>query len=112
MSCATLPPGAHRYGGAGRAGSARPRWRRSTWRAVCRDAAAGIKTAKLRTKILSASTRSAVENLARADRAHAATTDQWDADSMVIGAPLITCNLPYISGAGFAAGNVFYNVEV
>lgn len=75
------------------------RWRGSSWqreatleafdmaRAVCRDAAAGIKNAKLRAKILSASTRSAVENLARADRAHAATTEQWDTDPLVIGTP-------------------------
>ena len=75
------------------------RWRGSSWqrettleafdmaRAVCRDAAAGIRNAKLRAKILSASTRSAVESLARADRAHAATTDQWDSDLFTVGTP-------------------------
>jgi putative DNA primase/helicase len=49
-------------------------------RAVCRDAAAGLTNAKLRARILSASTRAAVENLARSDRAHAAVTEQWDPD--------------------------------
>jgi putative DNA primase/helicase len=49
-------------------------------RAVCRGAAAGLTNAKLRARILSASTRAAVENLARADRAHAAVTEQWDPD--------------------------------
>jgi putative DNA primase/helicase len=49
-------------------------------RAVCRDAAAGLDNGKLRARILSASTRAAVENLARSDRAHAAVTEQWDPD--------------------------------
>jgi putative DNA primase/helicase len=49
-------------------------------RAVCRDGAAGLTNAKLRARILSASTRAAVENLARSDRAHAAVTEQWDTD--------------------------------
>jgi putative DNA primase/helicase len=79
--------------------SAWMRWTGSSWRrettleafdlarAVCRDAAAGLENGKLRAKILSASTRSAVESLARADRAHAATTDQWDSDALAIGTP-------------------------
>ena len=69
-------------------------WRRETTlaafdlaRAVCRDAADGLGNAKLRAKILAASTRSAVENLARADREHAATVEQWDSDPLVIGTP-------------------------
>jgi putative DNA primase/helicase len=77
------------------------RWCGSSWhrentlaafdmaRAVCRDAAAelGPKQAKLRAKILAASTRSAVENMARADRAHASTTEQWDSDLFAVGTP-------------------------
>ena len=74
------------------------RWHGSSWqrettlaafdmaRAVCRTAAAGLKNAA-RAKILSASTRSAVENMARADRAHAATTEQWDSDQFAVGTP-------------------------
>jgi putative DNA primase/helicase len=38
-------------------------------------------------RIKSASTRAAVENLARADRAHAATTEQWDADPWLLNTP-------------------------
>jgi putative DNA primase/helicase len=49
-------------------------------RAVCRDAAAGLKDPRQRARILSAATRAAVENLARSDRAHAAVTEQWDPD--------------------------------
>jgi putative DNA primase/helicase len=56
-------------------------------RAVCRDAANGLDSAKLRARILSAATRAAVENLARSDRAHAALTDQWDADQADLNHP-------------------------
>ena len=75
------------------------RWRGSSWerettleafdmaRAVCRAAAAGLEDGKLRAKILAASTRSAVENMARADRAHASTTEQWDSDLFTVGTP-------------------------
>ena len=56
-------------------------------RSVCRDAANKIKNAKLRARILSASTRAAVENLARSDRAHAATTEQWDRDPFALNEP-------------------------
>jgi putative DNA primase/helicase len=75
------------------------RWRDTSWqrettletfdlaRIVCRDAVADLRDAKLRSKVMSLSTRSAVENLARADRVHAATTDQWDSDLMTVGTP-------------------------
>jgi putative DNA primase/helicase len=75
------------------------RWRGSSWhredtlaafdmaRAVCRNAAASVDNAKLRAKIMAGSTRAAVENMARADRAHAATTDQWDSDLFTVGTP-------------------------
>jgi putative DNA primase/helicase len=79
--------------------SAWMRWRGASWqrettleafdlaRAVCRDAGERIPEPGLRAKILSASTRAAVENLARSDRAHAAATDQWDSDPFTIGTP-------------------------
>lgn len=38
-------------------------------------------------KIRSAQTRAAVENLARSDRRHAATSDQWDADPWLLNTP-------------------------
>jgi putative DNA primase/helicase len=62
-------------------------------RDVCRGAADGLNNAKLRARILSASTRSAVENLARADRAHAARTEQWDGDDFAMNAGGRTINL-------------------
>jgi putative DNA primase/helicase len=62
-------------------------------RDVCRDAGAGLNNAKLRAKILSASTRLAVENLARADRAHAARVEQWVTDRYAFNAGGRTVNL-------------------
>ena len=65
-------------------------------RAVCRDAAATIssRSKKLRAIVLSARTRAAVENLARSDRDHAATSEQWDADPRIInGGSHMTINL-------------------
>jgi putative DNA primase/helicase len=52
-------------------------------RTICRVASAEIddqKQAKLASSIASAKTVAAVINLARADRRHAATVEQWDAD--------------------------------
>ena len=49
-------------------------------RAVCRQAAAECENPKIAATVASAKTVAAVERLARADRRHAATTDQWDAD--------------------------------
>ncbi|MGB8900942.1 MAG: hypothetical protein WCC90_17615 [Methylocella sp.] len=48
-------------------------------RGICAEAAASLppKVAKQTTK---AAVVAAVERLAKADRAHAATADQWDAD--------------------------------
>ena len=54
-------------------------------RAVCREAAAEAN--KNQKSIASAKTRAAVENLARADRRHAATVDQWDADPWLLNTP-------------------------
>jgi putative DNA primase/helicase len=63
-------------------------------RAVCRAAAAdarrqdnGEKGARLARLLASAGTVAAVERLARADRRHAATVEQWDADPDTLSAP-------------------------
>jgi len=52
-------------------------------RAICRVASAEIddpKRVRLAASITSAKTVAAVVNLARVDRQHAATVEQWDAD--------------------------------
>ena len=51
-------------------------------RAVCREAAA--KCNKPSKKIASAATVAAIERLARSDRRHAATTDQWDPGDLLL----------------------------
>ncbi|OGS32965.1 MAG: hypothetical protein A2218_10285 [Elusimicrobia bacterium RIFOXYA2_FULL_53_38] len=56
-------------------------------RLICREAAARCTKAKIAAKIASANTVAAVERLARADRSHAATTDQWDSDIMLLNTP-------------------------
>ncbi len=56
-------------------------------RLVCRDAASTCRTAKLRSKLSTASTVAAVERLARADRFHAATTEVWDRDPWLLNTP-------------------------
>jgi putative DNA primase/helicase len=49
-------------------------------RAMCRQASAECNEHRVSAAIASARTVAAVERLARADRRHAATVDQWDAD--------------------------------
>jgi len=56
-------------------------------RAICRQAAAECDNSRLAAAIASAKTVAAVERLAKADRAHAATTDQWDADAWLLNTP-------------------------
>jgi putative DNA primase/helicase len=56
-------------------------------RLVCRKAAASCKYRKIAAKISSAGTVAAVERLARADRRHAAKSDQWDQDLWALNAP-------------------------
>ena len=56
-------------------------------RMVCRAASARCKKAKIAAKVASANTVAAVERLARADRKHAATTDQWDRDPWLMNTP-------------------------
>ncbi|MDI9330154.1 MAG: phage/plasmid primase, P4 family [Alphaproteobacteria bacterium] len=56
-------------------------------RSVCRHAALKAANPKVAAKLASASTVSGVERLARADRRHAATTDEWDADPWLLNTP-------------------------
>lgn len=56
-------------------------------RKVCRSASARCLKPKIAAKIASASTVAAVERLARADRKHAATIDQWDCDACALNSP-------------------------
>jgi putative DNA primase/helicase len=56
-------------------------------RSVCRQAAVRADTPKVAAKLASASTVGGVERLARADRRHAATTDEWDADPWLLNTP-------------------------
>ncbi|MFP6411744.1 phage/plasmid primase, P4 family [Pseudomonas aeruginosa] len=56
-------------------------------RSVCRQTAVRADNPKIATKLASASTVGGVERLARADRRHAATTDEWDADPWLLNTP-------------------------
>lgn len=49
-------------------------------RGICRSAAARADSPRLKARLASASTISAVERIARSDPKHAATVDEWDAD--------------------------------
>src|SRR5262245_30535987 len=49
-------------------------------RKICREAAAECNKEKVARAIAAAKTVAAIEHLAKADRRHAATVDQWDAD--------------------------------
>ena len=64
-------------------------------RAVCRRASAECGDAKERAaiKIGAAQTVAAIERLARADRRHAATVEQWDADPWLLNTPAGTVDL-------------------
>ncbi len=56
-------------------------------RSVCRQTAVRADNPKVAAKLASSSTVSGVERLARADRRHAATTDEWDADPWLLNTP-------------------------
>ncbi|MBN8715957.1 MAG: hypothetical protein J0H95_03145 [Xanthomonadales bacterium] len=56
-------------------------------RGVCRQMAVRADNPKVAAKLASASTVGGVERLARADRRHAATTDEWDADPWLLNTP-------------------------
>lgn len=53
-------------------------------RLICREAAMRCEKISIATKVASANAVAAVERLARADRRHAATTEQWDSDSWLL----------------------------
>lgn len=56
-------------------------------RQLCRASAAEAPQPNLQTKLASGKTVASVEKLVRADRRHAATVDQWDADPWLINTP-------------------------
>jgi putative DNA primase/helicase len=62
-------------------------------RTICREAASGSRSTKVAAKVKSAVTVAAVERLARADRRHAATADQWDVDPWLLNTPSGTVDL-------------------
>lgn len=53
-------------------------------RRICREASARCLKPKIAAKVASASTVAAVERLARADRRHAATAEQWDREPWLL----------------------------
>jgi len=56
-------------------------------RAICREASAECNDERVSPALASAKTVAAVERLAKADRRHAATVDQWDADPWLLNTP-------------------------
>ena len=56
-------------------------------RHVCRQAAIKSSNPKVAAKLASSSTVSGVERLAKVDRRHAATTEEWDADPWLLNTP-------------------------
>ncbi|WP_247424605.1 phage/plasmid primase, P4 family [Ralstonia pseudosolanacearum] len=56
-------------------------------RNVCRHAAVNADNPKLAAKLATSGTVGGVERLARADRRHAATTGEWDADPWLLNTP-------------------------
>lgn len=56
-------------------------------RAACREAARECNEGEMARRVAAAATVSAVERLARADRRHAATSDQFDADAWALNTP-------------------------
>jgi len=56
-------------------------------RSVCRHAAVHADNPKIAAKLASSGTVGGVERLARADRRHAATTSEWDADPWLLNTP-------------------------
>lgn len=53
-------------------------------RGICREASARADSHRLAAKLAASGTVSGVERLARADRRHAATADEWDADPWLL----------------------------
>lgn len=56
-------------------------------RSICREAAVKVDSHRLAAKLLASSTVGGVERLARTDRRHASTSDEWDADLFALNTP-------------------------
>ena len=56
-------------------------------RAVCREMSAKCKEKRMSMRLAEARTVAAIERLARSDRHHAATADQWDSDPWILNTP-------------------------
>lgn len=56
-------------------------------RAICREAALKADSHRLAAKLAASNTVGGVERLARADRRHASTSDEWDADLYALNTP-------------------------
>jgi putative DNA primase/helicase len=56
-------------------------------RAICREAALKADSHRLAAKLAASSTVSGVERLARTDRRHASTSEEWDADLFALNTP-------------------------
>lgn len=80
-------------------------WTGSFWRAdetlrvfdlarrLCRQVSAGCDKERVASMVASAKTVAAVERLAKADRRHASTIEQWDVDPWLLNTPGGTINL-------------------
>jgi len=62
-------------------------------RNICREALPGCGQKSEEKWLKAASTRAAVENMARSDKRHAATVEQWDADLELLGTPTSVIDL-------------------
>ena len=56
-------------------------------RSICREAAVKVDSHRLAAKLLASSTVGGVDRLARSDRRHASTSDEWDADLFALNTP-------------------------
>ena len=62
-------------------------------RSICREAAVKVDSHRLAAKLLASSTVGGVERLARTDRRHASTSEEWDADLFALNTPGGVVNL-------------------
>lgn len=79
-------------------------------RTVCRRESKGCDNARTSEKIASSQTIYAVEKLARADRRHAATVDQWDRDPWLLNTPGGVVDLK--TGALLPAAREYYATKI
>ncbi len=56
-------------------------------RAICRQASSECNDPRVASRLASATTVAAIERLAKSDRQHAATVDQWDRDHLLLNTP-------------------------